>query len=71
MLPNTCYPRKSINNIPHGIAPQHRRICDSDEKCKHQSEEYKNHMTARGHHPGLVDKKFQKARKKNTKRSNF
>ena len=34
VLPTTCYPRKSINNIPHGIALRLRRICDSDEKFK-------------------------------------
>ena len=53
-----------------------RRICDSDEKFKHWSEEYKNYIIERDYHPGLVDKQFQKAkrtltrntRKKNTKR---
>ena len=25
VLPTTCYPRKSTNNIPHGIALQLRR----------------------------------------------
>ena len=37
-----------------------RRICDSDEKFKHQSEEYKNYLKARDYHPELVDKQFQK-----------
>ena len=32
VLPTTCYPRKGINNISHGIALRLRRICDSDEK---------------------------------------
>ena len=36
VLPTTCYPRKSINNIPHGIALRLRRICDSDKKFKHR-----------------------------------
>ena len=75
-LPTTCYPRKSINNTPHGIALWLRRIFDSDEKFKHRSEEYKNYLIARDYHPGLVDKQFQKvertlrhnARKRNTKR---
>ena len=75
-LPTTCYPRKSINNIPRGIALRLRRICDSDEKFKHQSEEYKNYLIARDYHPGLVYKQFQKverksrhnAGKRNTKR---
>ena len=29
VLPTTCYPRKSRNNIPHVIALRLRRICDS------------------------------------------
>ena len=51
---NECLPRKSINNIPHGIALRLRLICDSDEKFKHRSEEYKNYLIARDYHPGLV-----------------
>ena len=39
VLPTTCCPRKSINNIPHGTALRRRRICDLDEKLRHQSEE--------------------------------
>ena len=76
VLPTTCYPRKSINNIPHSIALRLRRICDSDEKFKHRSEEYKNYLKERDYHPELVYRQFQKvemtsrhnARKKNTKR---
>ena len=76
VLPTTCYPRKNINNSPHGVALRLRRICDSDEKFKHRNEEYKNYLIARDYHPGLVDKQFQKvemisrhyARKGNTKR---
>ena len=76
VLPTTCYPRKSINNIVHSIALRLRRICNLDEKFKHRSEEYKNYLIARDYHLGLVDKKFQKvemtsrhiSRKKNTKR---
>ena len=60
VLPTTCYPRKSINNISHGIALRLRRICDSDEKFKHRREEYKNYLIARGYHPGLVGKDYQK-----------
>ena len=72
----TYYPRKSINNILHGIALRLRRICDSDEKFKHRSEEYKRYLIVRDYHPELVDKQFQKVemtsrhntRKTNTKR---
>ena len=52
VLPATCYPRKSVNNIPHIIALRLRRICDSDEKFKYRSEEYKNYFIARDYHPG-------------------
>ena len=58
VLPTTCYSRKSINKIPHGIALTLRRICDSDKKFKHHSEEYKNYLIARDYHPRLVDKQF-------------
>ena len=32
VLPTSCYPRKSLNNVPCGIALRLRRICDTDEK---------------------------------------
>ena len=75
-LPTIYYPRKNINNIPHVIALWLRQICDSDEKFKHQSEEYESYLGARDYHPGLVNKQFQNvektsrhnARKRNTKR---
>ena len=38
-LPTICYSRKSINNIPHSIAQRLKRVCDSDEKFKHQTSE--------------------------------
>ena len=60
VLPITCYHNKGINNIPHGVALRLRRMCDSDEKFKHCSEEYKNYWIAWGYHPGLVEKQFQK-----------
>ena len=75
-LPTTCYPRKTINNIPHGIALPIRWICDSDEKFKHRSGECKNYLIGRDYHPGLVDKQSQNVervsrhntRRRNTKR---
>ena len=39
VLPTTCYPKESINNIPHNIVLRLRGICDSDEKFKDRSEE--------------------------------
>ena len=60
-LPTISYPRKIINNIPHGIALRLRRICGSDEKLKDRSKKYKNYLKARDYHPELVDKQFQKS----------
>ena len=37
VLPTSCYPRKSINNIPRGIALRLRRICVTDEKFDSRS----------------------------------
>ena len=51
VLPATCYPRKSVNNIPRDLTPQFRRIFDSDKKSKHQSEENINYLTVRDYHP--------------------
>ena len=32
VLPNTCFPKSNIENIPKGAALRLRRICDSDKK---------------------------------------
>ena len=76
VLPTSCYPRKSINNIPRGIALRLRRICDTDEKFNSRSIEYKNYLIARDYKPSIVNKHFahvstlsrQQARQKSTKR---
>ena len=31
-LPNTCFPKNNIENIPKGAALRLRRICDSEKK---------------------------------------
>ena len=74
VLPTSCYPRKSINNIPRGIALRLRRICDTDEKFNSRSIEYKNYLIARDYKPSIVNKHFahvltlsrQQARQKST-----
>ena len=58
MLPTSCYPRKSINNIPRGVALRLRRICDTDEKFNSRSIEYKNYFIARDYKPSIVNKQF-------------
>ena len=60
---STCYPRKSINNVPRGIALRLRRICDTDEKFESLATEYKQYLIARDYKPSLVNKQFQKVSK--------
>ena len=59
VLPNTCYPKRSINNIPRGIALRLKRICDSEKKFADRSNEYKNYLIARDYKSKLVDKHFK------------
>ena len=42
VLPLTCYPKKSINKVPKGIALRLRRICDSDGKFDIRNSEHQN-----------------------------
>ena len=41
VLPNTCFPKGNVENIPKGVAWRVRRICDSDDKFENRSKEYK------------------------------
>ena len=50
-LPTSCYPRKSLNNIPQCTALRLRRICDTDEKFNSSSIEYKTYLSARDYKP--------------------
>ena len=61
-LSSTCYPKKSINKIPKGIALGLRRVCDSDEKFDIRSSEYQNYLIARYCNPTLVKKRFHSVR---------
>ena len=58
VLPTNCYPRKSISNLPRGIALRLRRICDTDEKFNSRSIEYKNYLIGRDYKPSIVNKRF-------------
>ena len=40
VLHSTCFPKKSIENVPKGIALGLRRICDSDDKFEERSVQY-------------------------------
>ena len=47
VLPSTCYPKKSINKVPKGIALRLRRTRNSDEKFDIRSSEYQNYLITR------------------------
>ena len=42
VLSASCYPTKSLNDIPRGIPLRLIHICDTDEKFNSRSIEYKN-----------------------------
>ena len=56
--PTSCYLRKSLNNVPRGIALRLRRICNTDEKFNSRPIEYKNYLIARDCKPSTVNKQF-------------
>ena len=58
VLPTSFCPRKSLNNIPRGIALGLRRICDTDEKFNSRSIEYKNYLIARDYKPSIANRKI-------------
>ena len=47
VLSASCYPTKSLNDIPRGIPLRLIHICDTDEKFNSRSIEYKNYLIAR------------------------
>ena len=55
-VPSTCYPKRSINNIPKNIADRLRRICDLDGKFDMRSNEYQNYLIVRDYSICLVKK---------------
>ena len=58
VLPNTCFPKSNIENIPKGVALRLRRICDSDKKFEKRNKEYQNYFIARDYKPRKVRKQF-------------
>ena len=47
-----------MNNIPKGVAPTLRRICDSDKNFDIRNSEYQNYLIARDCNISLVEKEF-------------
>ena len=63
VLPSTCFPKNTIENIPKGVALRRRRICDSDGTFEKHSAEYQNHLIARDYKPDKVEKQFSDIKK--------
>ena len=62
VLPSTCFPKISIENIPKGVALWLRRICDSDDKFEDRSVQYQKNLVARDYKPIKVKKQFSDVR---------
>ena len=56
ILPSTCFPKKSIENVPKGVALRLRRICDSDDKFDERSVQHQKYLVARDCKPSKVKK---------------
>ena len=56
VLPSTCFPKNSIENISKGVALPLRRICDSDDKFEERSVQYQKYLVARDYKPSKVKK---------------
>ena len=46
VLPSSCFPKNSIENIPKGVALRLRRIFDSDDKFEERSVQYQKYLVA-------------------------
>ena len=62
VLPRTCFPEKSIENVPKGVALQLRRICDSDDQFDERSVQYQKYLVARDYKPSQVKRQFSDVR---------
>ena len=54
VLPITCFPKNSIENVPKCVALRLRRICDSDDKFVERSVQYQKCLVARDYKVKLV-----------------
>ena len=62
VLPNTCFLKSNIENIPKGVALRLRKICDTDNKFEKHSKECQNYFIARDYKPRKVTKQFSDIR---------
>ena len=62
VLPSTCFPKNSIENVPKGVALRLRKTCDSDGKFEERSVQYQKYLVARDYKPSKVKKQFSDVR---------
>ena len=62
VLPNACFPKSDVENIPKGVALRLRRICDSDRKLEKHSKECQGYFVATDYKPRKVRKQFSDIR---------
>ena len=56
LLPSSCHFQTVYENIPYGVALQLKRICSTQTEFNMKSEEYQNHLFARGRNKKRVRK---------------
>ena len=62
VLPSTCIPKNSIENVLKGVALRLRRICDSDDEFEERSVQYQKYLVAGDYKPSKVKKQFSDVR---------
>ena len=62
VLPSTCFPKISIENVPKCVALRLRRICDSDGKFEERSVQYQKYLVARDYKSSKIKKQFSDVR---------
>ena len=62
ILPSTCFPKTSTENVNKGVVLQLRRICDSDDQFEEHSVQYQKYLVARDYKPSKVKKQFSDVR---------
>ena len=67
MMPNSCHPLHTIENIPYAIALTVYKISSNSEIYNHAKLEYSEYMRARGCSDQIISESFEKVEKLNRK----
>ena len=58
VLPSTCFPKNSIDNVPKDVSLRLRRICDSDDKFQELSVQHQKYLVPSDNKTSKVKKQF-------------